>query len=125
METGAWNERQGDLDVESVGPFQEYRLVVNGWTVPGVSSRIVDTRTVSFVCGEYGIDVPQEQAGRYADWIAHVVATTLGWTCHPKSPDWKPAGREGEPPFKLLPWKRLIGLSMVGTDGDSPHEEKP
>lgn len=105
----AWSHKRGDLDVEAIGPFSTYELVVNGWTVPGVSSYRVDVRTVAFVCGSYAYDIPEERAGAFADWLANVVAVSMGWTCHP-SASWNPPDAA---PFRSLPWHRAIRLNEI------------
>lgn len=110
-------DRRGDRDVQSVGPFDHYETMVNGWTVPGLQARYQDDGSVSLTLDRrLGIDVPADLAGQVIGFVADAIAIALGWSCHPTSPDWTPDN--DVPPIRLMPWFQMHGITPTG-DGDA------
>lgn len=73
-------------DVSIIGPFEEYRLVVDGYDVPCAEARENDGGTVTFIMDKrLAWTIP---AGAFED-VAHLVATAyalgLGLSCAPRA----------------------------------------
>jgi hypothetical protein len=96
-----------DASVEYVGPFESYRVVVNGWQVPLLAADLRPGGIVSLTLDDrYGLDVPVADADRVVSFIAHAIAIGLGYASHP--------GAGAEEPKQLAPLrpKRLLGLEF-------------
>lgn len=78
------------MTAEIIGPFSEYRLVVDGYNVPFVEAHEDDGGTVTFIMdGRLAWTIP---AGAFED-VAHLIATAyalgIGLPCAP-SADYPP-----------------------------------
>lgn len=117
--TNNFIDKRGDLDVESVGPFDHYPVMVNGWSVPYLQARYREDGVTVTLDGRFGLDLPTELGGTVISFLADAIAIALGWSCHPRR-DWEPpAGYQspnGVPPFRSLPWFRMHG---IGTEDDA------
>jgi hypothetical protein len=103
-------DRRGDLDVESIGPFERFPLVVNGWTVPHLEAQNKrDGGVYVSLDNRFGLDLPDELAGPVLSFMANVVAVAMGYPCHPR--------RGEEPPQSSPPWHRLSPLPMLDPRG--------
>lgn len=106
------------MSASIVGPFKEYRLVVDGWRVPLVEVIEEDGGNVMFLLdGRIGFSVPAAQFEIVADLVANAIAIALGLPCHPAR-----LGDEDElqsalarlPHFTLAP-RRLTEITSVAT----------
>ncbi len=110
-----FSDRRGGLDAESVGPFEEFRVVVNGWTVPRLQAQYNTQGVYLSFDDRYGLDLPADIAGTVLHFIANIIAVERGWSSHPTSPDWEPPTGYWDangPPQRLLPWFRLSGVQL-------------
>jgi hypothetical protein len=75
------SERGG---VELVGPFNERRLVIDGWSVPFLEA-VEDGGKVHFTLDHrLGLEVDAEHFERVARFLADTVAVALGLPSHPR-----------------------------------------
>lgn len=80
------NEAEVRSAASIVGPFEEYRLIVDGYSVPCAEAKENDGGTVTFIMDKrLAWTIP---AGAFAD-VAHLVATAyalgLGLPCAPQA----------------------------------------
>jgi hypothetical protein len=103
--------REGGMsDYEIVGPFQSYRLLVDGRDVPFLKAFPEKGGVVHLLLDErYGLDVPVADADAFIPWIADAIAIAMGYTCHP---------REGMEPIRATPFPRSIAITSTITDTD-------
>lgn len=105
---------------ESIGPFERYPAVVNGWTVPRLEVRQMAEHVDLSFDGRFGLELPTEVAGRVVSYIADIIAVERGFACHPRKPrELKPPTEEemNDPiPPKLLPWRHMVPFGAVGDD---------
>lgn len=74
--------------IEYVGPFNEWRVVVDGWQVPFLSCIPLDGGKVDLdLDGRYGLILDVATAERVVPFLADAIAIALGFTCHPRE-DW-------------------------------------
>jgi hypothetical protein len=94
-------------DVEYVGPFDDWRVVVDGRRVPFLSARPVDGGKVDLTLDDrYGLLVDVETAEKVIPFLADAIAVAMGFTCHPR------AGWDGPRPRPPMP--RLGPLFLEG-----------
>lgn len=73
-------------NAEIVGPFKEYRLVVNGWRVPLMSAQELDGGRVTLTFdNRQAIEVDAGDFEGIASFMADVIAGCLGYMHHPYS----------------------------------------
>jgi hypothetical protein len=90
-------------DVEFVGPFDRWDLVVGGRVVPYLEGRPRNGGRILFLLdGRFGMEVDLAEAERWAPFLAHCIAVAAGYTAHPT------AGDEG--PRPRHPFPRSIAL---------------
>ena len=98
---------------EIIGPFSEYRLVVDGYSVPFVEAHEDDGGTVTFIMdNRLAWTVP---AGAFED-VAHLIATAyalgIGLPCFP-SENYEPPSME-QVPAVMRP-RRTHEITSVST----------
>lgn len=117
MNEREFSDQRGDRDVRSVGPFDHFPTMVNGWVVPWLQAQYGSDGMVALTLDRrLGIDVPQDLAGQVIGFVADAIAIALGWSCHPTSPDWTPDN--DVPPMRRLPWFQMHGIGSVEGGGD-------
>ena len=96
--------------VEFVGPFESYRVVVDGWEGPFLEAHMRPGDIVDISLDRrYGLEVPIADAERLVPFLAHTIAVAAGYPSHPD--------RDGLP--TSLPHsqpRRLIGLDWAEED---------
>ena len=89
--------------VDLVGPFEEYRVVVDGWTVPYLSASPLEDGGIHLQLDHrFGLDVSLDDESEVVPFIADCIAVALGFTCHPRPHQPSPKQR--------LPFSRLRPL---------------
>jgi hypothetical protein len=107
------------VSVEIVGPFNERRLVVNGWQVPFLEATELDGGKVHFTLDHrLGLDVDTKDFEPVAEFLADAIAVALGLPSHP---DGDKTLEERERMWALLPHpalspKRLREITAVSTE---------
>lgn len=91
-------------DVEYIGPFERWAVVVDGWEVPHLDAIPVPGGKVSLSLDRrFGLDLSVADAERIIPFIAHAIAIAEGFACHPS--------REDEPTkLSTVRPRRLISL---------------
>lgn len=92
-------------NVASVGPFERFPVVVNGYLVPKLQAIDLSESVQVVFDDRWALDVPHELAGQVLIFLADVIAVMKGHQCHP-GPVWTPETLpNGQPPAyaKLLP----------------------
>lgn len=103
-------DRRGDRDVQSVGPFERYPTMVNGWTVPYLEASYRDDGSVTLSLDQrLAIDVPADLAGQVIEFVADAIAIAAGWSCHPTASNWTP--ENDVPPLRSVPWHQMHGIT--------------
>ena len=75
-------------EVQYVGPFEEWEVVVDGWTVPYLTCRPLPEGGVSLLIEKrYRLRLDEEEAERVLPFIANAIAVALGYSGHPHG-DW-------------------------------------
>lgn len=78
-------EEKGPYAPEIVGPFDEYRVTVDGYRVPYLNAReLPDGRVAPTVDGRFGLSeaVPREEFDRWLPLLANAMAVAAGYSCH-------------------------------------------
>jgi hypothetical protein len=89
--------------VEYVGPFESYRVVVNGWQVPLLQAHPVTGGGISLTLDDrYALDLPLQDAERIVPFIANAIAISLGYARHPDTPEEELHRRPAMEPKRLL-----------------------
>jgi hypothetical protein len=89
-------------NVQFVGPFEEWEVVVDGWTVPYLTSRpISDGRVSLSIDKRRRLRLDVEEAERIVPFIADAIAVALGYSGHPQQ-EWD-APRPGYRMHKVAP----------------------
>lgn len=77
------------MSVEIVGPFQDRRLVIDGWRVPLMSAIEHDGGTFDLmVDNRIAVGLDSEHFERVARFVADVIGTCFGYGAHPMSDEW-------------------------------------
>lgn len=111
---------------EIVGPFNERRLVVEGWQVPFLEATELDGGKVNFTLDHrLGLEVDAKDFDRIAAFLADAIAVALGLPSHPRGDK---SLEELHEMWALLPHpalapKRLHEITAVRTDDDSERSE--
>ena len=72
------------MSAEIVGPFNERRLVVNGWQVPLLEAVEMDGGAINFTLDHrLGLEIEAKDFDRVARFLADCIAVALGLPCHP------------------------------------------
>jgi hypothetical protein len=89
-------------EVQYVGPFEEWEVVVDGWTVPFLTCRPLAEGGVSLLIEKrYRLRLDDEEAERVLPFIANAIAVALGYSGHPHR-DWEEP-RTGRKMHKISP----------------------
>jgi hypothetical protein len=89
-------------DVQYVGPFEEWEVVVDGWTVPYLTSRPLSGGSVSLsIDKRYRLRLDRVEAERIVPFIADAIAVALGYSGHPRR-EWE-GPRSGYQMHKVSP----------------------
>jgi hypothetical protein len=71
--------------IELVGPFNERRLVIDGWSVPFLEAVELDGGKFHFTLDHrLGLEVDAEHFEQVARFLADTVAVALGLPSHPR-----------------------------------------
>jgi hypothetical protein len=106
-------------EVELVGPFNERRLVIDGWSVPFLEAVELDGGRFNFTLDHrLGLEVDAEHFERTARFLADAIAVALGLPSHPRGDK---SLEETQAMWALLPHpalapKRTKGIEAVRTD---------
>lgn len=105
---------------ESVGPFHEYRCLVNGWQVPLLNVRELDGGRVFIVInGWRGYECSVEEADGLIPFLADVIASAMGYRSHPRRDDdpeeIRPRLVAAVPHESLAP-ARVVEITAADTD---------
>lgn len=77
-------ETDAEKRVELVGPFQERRLIIDGWSVPLLEAVELEGGKVSFKLDHrLALDVDAKDFERIARFLADAIAVALGLPSHP------------------------------------------
>jgi len=88
--------------LEIIGPFDEYRVTVNGYQVPDLQARRVNGLICLSLSNSLGCDIPDdERALPIIDFIANAMAVAAGYTCF---------GENSQPINQFR--RRLIGFDL-------------
>jgi hypothetical protein len=97
--------------VEFIGPFEEHRVVVDGWQVPFLTATPFKGGMVALTLDHrFDLDVSVADAERIVPWVADVIAVAMGYACFPRAYMGDDAINR-KPPFS-----RLIGIGSVKTE---------
>lgn len=105
--------------VSIVGPFNERRLVVNGWEVPFLQAVETDGGRMHFTLDHrFGFDCDAATFEPLAHFLADTVAVAFGLACHPSG---ELTYEETQRMWALLPHpalspRRLKELGAVASD---------
>jgi hypothetical protein len=103
-------------DVQFVGPFEEWEVVVDGWTVPYLTSRPLPGGRVSLsIDKRHRLRLDIEEAERIVPFIAEAIAVALGYSGHPRR-GWD-APQPGYRMHKVAPLL-IQGSARLETAGD-------
>ena len=110
------------MSAEIVGPFEEYRLIVDGYSVPCVEARENDGGTVTFIVDKrLAWTIPAGAFDDVAHMVAHVYAVGLGLACAPSEEYGEPDG------LKLVPVMmrpgRVRAIGAVRTEEAEPDDD--
>ena len=88
--------------IEAVGPFEQYRIVVDGYQVPRLTGRLTDGVWHFTFDNRFGCEVPEKHGCEVAWMIANAQAVGAGFSCF---------GENSQPlnEFKC----RLLGLGVA------------
>lgn len=103
------------MSMEIIGPFDDYRVTLNGYRVPYLRAVRVNG-TISLELDErIGCDIPDdERTMPIIDFIANAMAVAAGYTCFGEN-------SQLSNEFK----RRLIGINLSRVDeGDTLHAER-
>jgi hypothetical protein len=134
LEPDGGHPPEPDQRVELVGPFQEHRLVIDGWRVPLVTGYEEDGGLVNLVIDHrLALVVDAAHFDRVARFLADVIGTCWGYGAHPNSDEWyenaglpnpfdDPAIFRQVPHFTLRP-HRVVEITSVHSDEDDNQFE--
>ena len=107
-------------EVQYVGPFEEWEVVVDGWTVPYLTCRPLPDGGVSLLIEKrYRLRLDKDEADRVLPFIANAIAVALGYSGHPQR-DWDEP-RTGHKTHKMSPL--LLGEVTSSGITRSPIEQ--
>lgn len=71
-------------DVDFVGPFEHWDVIVNGHAVPFLTATPLSDGSVRIhLDRRFGLDLTSAQALEVVPFLADAIAVALGLTCHP------------------------------------------
>jgi hypothetical protein len=97
-------------EVEYVGPFEDWQVVVDGWRVSHLSAVPLTNGRVRLILDQrLAVVLDVATAEDVVPFVADAIAIASGYSCHPRQ-DW-----EGPKPLK--PFRRSHGLlTLPGPD---------
>jgi len=99
-------------DYQIVGPFQSYRVIVDGRRVPFLEALPVNGGKVSLLLdGRYALDISVADADAFIPWVADAIAVAMGYTCHP---------RAGKEPLRAGPFPPSHSIDWMETEDADP-----
>ncbi len=101
-------------DLSIVGPFEDYRVSIGGYEVPGVNAREIEhgTKLSISVDHRFGLTIPIEH-GQSVMWLlANAMAVAAGYSCHGAHSVYRPN------PYKI----QMVGIGSV-TDADGNEHQ--
>jgi len=94
-------------DEEYIGPFDDWRVTVDGRRVPFLAAHPVDGGKVDLTLDDrYALLLDVQTAERVIPLLADAIAIAMGYTCHPR-PGW-------DAPKPRPPMTRLSALYPEG-----------
>lgn len=87
--------------IQAIGPFELYRIVVDGYQVPNLTGRLINGMWHFTLDSRFGVDVPERYGHGVAWMIATAQAIGAGYSCFGENS--KPANL-----FK----RRLLGIGI-------------
>ena len=107
-------EKSGETGLEIIGPFNDYRVTIDGYEVPKLRAVRVNGLISMTLDHRFGCDIPDDNRAQSIIWfIANVMAVGAGYSCFGE--DARPAN-----PFNC----RLTGISLSQVeDGPVVHAE--
>jgi hypothetical protein len=110
------------MSAEIVGPFNERRLVIDGWQVPFLEATEVDGGRIHFTLDHrLGLDVEAKDFEPFARFLADAIAIALGLPSHPEG---EKSLEEVQRMWALLPHPALAPKQLKELSGVSTDEEK-
>jgi hypothetical protein len=92
-------------DVEYIGPFESWRVVVDGRQVPFLAAHPLDGGRVDPTLDDrFGLILDVATAERVLPFLVNAIAVAWGYTAHPST--------EQDAPTARLPFPRLTGLQF-------------
>jgi hypothetical protein len=120
-------------ETEIVGPFKDYRLVINGWSVPLIDARELDGGQMYLTLDKrIALQLPADQFDQVARFIADVIGACWGYGAHPSSDEFyesadlpnrfdDPAAAFRNVPHPSLAPRRMTEIAAAQVeDGDEP-----
>lgn len=82
MNQPAFEAHESEHGLESVGPFSEWRIKLDGYGVPKLTGR-ADDQGMFHLCLDhrFGIEVPEQYAHQVAWLVANALAIGAGYSC--------------------------------------------
>jgi hypothetical protein len=75
-------------EVEFVGPFDLYEVVIDGYRVPHLTANVLNGgRVLVAVDHRFDLDLTLAEAERVLPFVAHCIAVAHGYAAHP-GPEW-------------------------------------
>lgn len=113
------------MSMDLVGPFEERRVVLDGWTVPLIQAWEVDGGTVCVVVEDvFAYTIPAGEAENVIRLIANVIASAWGYRCHPQEDEELFVDRRAafaRVPHPFLAPHRIHGIEAVSV---APEEKR-
>lgn len=74
--------------INVVGPFQQWRVTVDGWEVPLLTASPETGGMIHLSLDHrFGLDLSVQDAESIVPFIAHAIAIASGFACHPNRDD--------------------------------------
>jgi len=82
MDEPMFSVEESKTGLESIGPFNEWRIKLDGYRVPKLSGR-ADSNGVFHLCLDhrFGIEIPEDYAYQVVWLIANALAIGAGYSC--------------------------------------------
>jgi hypothetical protein len=96
-------------EVEYVGPFKEWEVVVDGRRVPHVTAVPLSGGKVRLVLdNRFGLVLDVAMANKVVPFLADAIAVAMGYTCHPRP--------RHKRPRKRIPFPRMHSVVAAETE---------
>jgi len=82
MDQPTFEIHESEQGLESVGPFSEWRIKLDGYRVPKLTGR-TDSKGMFHLCLDhrFGIEIPEKYAHQVVWLIANALAIGAGYSC--------------------------------------------